>query len=53
MLRLNYGKEKRKLQPDINEIAFRIVQQSTSEDNLCESKNMKPKSTNKSKISPK
>lgn len=27
-------KKKRKQQPDINEIAFRVVQESTSEDNL-------------------
>ena len=46
-------KKKRKQQPDINEIAFRVVQQSTSEDNLCESKTEKSKTSKKSKSSPK
>jgi hypothetical protein len=37
-------KKKRISKPDINEIAFRVVQESTSEDNLCELKtiNQKP-----------
>lgn len=46
-------KKKRKQQPDINEIAFRVVQESTSEDNLCESKTDKSKPSHKSKTIPK
>jgi hypothetical protein len=45
-------KKKRILKPDVNEIAFRVVQQSTNEDNLCESKTLKSKTSNKSKSSP-
>ena len=46
-------KKKRILKPDINEIAFRVVQESTNEDNLCESKSDKSKPSNKSKTSSK
>jgi len=42
-------KKIRKTKPDINEIAFRIVQESTNEDNLCESKNIKSQRSRKSK----
>jgi len=42
-------KKKRKQQPDINEIAFRVVQESTNEKNLCESKTVKSKPSNKTK----
>lgn len=47
------AKKLRKRQPDINEVAFRVVQQSTSEGNLCESKTDKMKSPSKSKPTPK
>ena len=39
-------KKKRKQQLDINEIAFRVVQESTNEDNLCESKKIKTTKSN-------
>jgi hypothetical protein len=42
-------KKKRILKPDVNEIAFRVVQESTSENRLCESKTGTSKSTDKTK----
>jgi len=40
-------KKKRILKPDVNEIAFRVVQESTNEDNLCESTNAKTTKLNR------
>ena len=40
-------KKKRKQQPDINEIAFRVVQESTNEDSLCESTKTKTTKSNR------
>ena len=46
-------KKSKNQKQDINEIAFRVVQESTNEIDLCESKTDKSKSSNKSKNTPK